>query len=128
LCRRFGSSHDTPWTLNEQRRFLYRKTETRGTVFRVAERSPPFAAPGGLFEPPGWRKNLEMDTLGLEPLQPLEIPQNRQRNVWKSLDENTLDLERLGKKLGPAAGEVLRAVGNAAQPNRLAWMWLRTTG
>ena len=39
-----------------------------------------------------------------------------------------LDLESFGKKLGRAAGEVLRAVGSAAQPNRLAWMWLRTTG
>jgi hypothetical protein len=33
-------------------------------------------------------------------LQPLEIPQNGQRNVWKSLDRNTLDLEKLAKKLG----------------------------
>src|SRR5271167_1358568 len=29
-----------------------------------------------------------------------EIPQNRQRNLWKSLERNNLDLERLGKKLG----------------------------
>jgi hypothetical protein len=31
-------------------------------------------------------------------LQPLEIPQNRQRNLWKSLEENALDLEMLGEK------------------------------
>ena len=43
------------------------------------------------------------------------------------MDENMLDLERLAKSLG-GAGEVLRAVGGAAQPKRLAWMWLRTTG
>jgi hypothetical protein len=28
----------------------------------------PFDAPGGLFEPPREAKNLEVDTLGLEPL------------------------------------------------------------
>src|SRR5271154_1180567 len=45
-------------------------------------------------------KNLEMGLLDLEDLQPIEIPQNRQRNLWKSLEPNSLDLERLGKKLG----------------------------
>ena len=45
-------------------------------------------------------KNLEKDLLGLEALQPIEIPQNRQRNLWKGLEQNSLDLERLGKKLG----------------------------
>src|ERR1700677_160455 len=43
-------------------------------------------------------KNLEKDLLGLEALQPIEIPQNRQRNLWKGLEQNSLDLERLGKK------------------------------
>ena len=33
LRRHFGSSHDTPWAFNEQRRFLYRKTETHASVF-----------------------------------------------------------------------------------------------
>src|SRR5277367_1662599 len=37
---------------------------------------------------------------GLEVLQPLEIPQNRQSFLWKSLDENSLDLEKLARKLG----------------------------
>jgi hypothetical protein len=45
-------------------------------------------------------KNLERHHLGFLGLQHLEIPQNGQRNVWKSLDRNTLDLERLAKKLG----------------------------
>src|SRR5271168_1126797 len=49
-------------------------------------------------------KNLEPELLGLEALQPLEIPQNRQRIVWKSLERNSSDLERLGKKLGASAG------------------------
>jgi hypothetical protein len=36
-------------------------------------------------------------------LQPLEIPQNRQSFLWKSLEENKRDLERLAKKLWRAA-------------------------
>jgi hypothetical protein len=43
---------------------------------------------------------LERHHLGFLGLQPFEIPQNGQRNVWKSLDRNTLDLEKLAKKLG----------------------------
>ena len=49
---------------------------------------------------PARRKNLEAGLLSLEALQLIEIPQNRQRIVWKSLEGNTLFLERLGKKLG----------------------------
>jgi hypothetical protein len=45
-------------------------------------------------------KNLVKDLLALEALQPIEIPQNRQRNLWKGLEQNSLDLEMLGKKLG----------------------------
>ena len=45
-------------------------------------------------------KNLVKDLLGLEALQPIEIPQNRLRNLWKGLEQNSLDLEMLGKKLG----------------------------
>src|ERR1700683_2791834 len=48
-------------------------------------------------------KNLERHHLGFLGLQHLEIPQNGQRNVWKSLDRNTLDLEKLAKKLGGPA-------------------------
>jgi hypothetical protein len=36
----------------------------------------------------------------LRGLQPLDIPQNGQRFVWKSLDKNSLDLEKLQKSLG----------------------------
>jgi hypothetical protein len=32
------------------------------------------------------------------PLQPLEIPQNRQRNLWKNLERKGLDLEMFGEK------------------------------
>jgi hypothetical protein len=47
---------------------------------------------------PARRKNLEPDTLDFFPLQPVEIPQNRQRNLWKSLGRSSLDLEKLAKK------------------------------
>src|SRR5271167_1043864 len=45
-------------------------------------------------------KYLEEDTLGLEALQPIEIPQNGQSFLWKSLEKNSRDLEKLGEKLG----------------------------
>jgi hypothetical protein len=54
----------------------------------------------GFFEPKEKAKYLEEDTLGLEALQPIEIPQNGQSFLWKSLDENTLNLEKLARKLG----------------------------
>jgi hypothetical protein len=38
------------------------------------------------------RKSLERDSL-----QPIEIPQNRQSFVWKSLEKNNRDLEKLGE-------------------------------
>jgi hypothetical protein len=40
-----------------------------------------------------WR-NIKGGFLGL---QPIEIPKNRQSFLWKSLEQNTLDLEKLGK-------------------------------
>src|ERR1700722_7451288 len=46
------------------------------------------------------RKSLEKRKMGLGVLQVIEIPQNRQRNLWKSLEKKGLDLEKLGKKLG----------------------------
>jgi hypothetical protein len=45
-------------------------------------------------------KCLEGTLEGLESLQAFEIPQNRQRNLWKSLEKNSLVLEKLAKKLG----------------------------
>jgi hypothetical protein len=57
----------------------------RGGVWNTAE---------GRREPQKvWRKIKG----GFEGLQPLEIPQNRQSFLWKSLDKNMLDLEKLGK-------------------------------
>jgi hypothetical protein len=46
------------------------------------------------------RINLEADPFGFEPLQPLEISQNRQRYIWKSLEQNGSVLEKLAEKLG----------------------------
>jgi hypothetical protein len=46
----------------------------------------------------GRRKNLEKLKSTPRYLQPLEIPQNRQRNVWKNLEKKGLDLEMLGEK------------------------------
>src|SRR5271168_3057678 len=46
------------------------------------------------------QKNLEQHPLGFLGLQPLEIPQNGQRNLRKSLDRNTLVLEKLGELQG----------------------------
>jgi hypothetical protein len=47
---------------------------------------------------------LERNSLGLEALQTFEIPQNRQRNLWKGLDKNMRVLEKLAKKLGGSGG------------------------
>jgi hypothetical protein len=49
-------------------------------------------------------KSLEGTLEGLETLQAFEIPQNRQRNLWKSLEKNSLVLEKLAKKLGGFPG------------------------
>jgi hypothetical protein len=54
----------------------------------------------GFFEPRGESKYLDVDTLGLEALQSIEIPQNGQSFLWKSLEKNNRDLEKLGEKLG----------------------------
>src|SRR5271154_2796897 len=45
------------------------------------------------------RKSLEKDLLDLKALQPIEIPQNRQSFLWKGLEQNKRDLERLHKSL-----------------------------
>jgi hypothetical protein len=46
------------------------------------------------------RINLDADHLGLEPLQPLEISQNRQRYIWKSLSKTADIWKSLQKSLG----------------------------
>ena len=67
------------------------------------------AACDGFFEPKEKAKYLEDDSLGLEALQPIEIPQNGQSFLWKSLEKNSRDLEKLGEMLG----------GGGAPPNRI---------
>src|SRR5271163_2195580 len=44
------------------------------------------------------RKIWREGSLGLEALQPLEIPQNGQSFLWKCLEKTSLDLEKLAKK------------------------------
>ena len=56
------------------------------------------AACDGFFEPKEKAKYLEEDYLGVEALQPIEIPQNGQSFLWKSLEKNDRDLEKLGEK------------------------------
>ena len=58
------------------------------------------AACDGFFEPREKTKYLDEDTLGLEALQPIEIPQNGQSFLWKCLEKNSRDLEKLGEMLG----------------------------
>jgi hypothetical protein len=48
----------------------------------------------------GRQKIWRVHAYGWGGLQPLEIPQNGQRFVWKSLDKNSLDLEKLAEMLG----------------------------
>src|SRR5271168_3581848 len=48
----------------------------------------------------GRQKIWRVHTDGLGGLQPLEIPQNGQRFVWKSLDKNSQDLEKLAEMRG----------------------------
>ena len=77
---------------------------------RTAERARSRVARGGGMRSRGvqneaergrlQQKNLETIKSHFLPLQPLEIPQNRQSFVWKSLDKNTLDLEKVGEKQG----------------------------
>jgi len=54
------------------------------------------AARDGSFEPVEEVKYLDVGSLGLEALQPIEIPQNGQSFLWKSLEKNSRDLEKLG--------------------------------
>jgi hypothetical protein len=59
FCARFAERR-VPYARDEQRRFSFGKSETRVSVFRCRSNDhDPFAAPGGLFEPPMRRRNLE---------------------------------------------------------------------
>ena len=73
----------------------------RGGVWNTAE---------GKREPQNIWRNIKA---GLEGLQPLEIPQNHQSFLWKSLDKNSLDLEKLGKmqSLPPLFRHIRTGVG-----------------
>ena|SRR5271167_3059434 len=68
LGRRFGSPDDAPLPGSGQQRFSFGKSETRGTVFHVAQRSQPLRRARLALRAAAEAKNLETDTLGLEPL------------------------------------------------------------
>src|SRR5271156_46661 len=71
-----------------------------GPVWRTAAECGPAAAGRGPEVGGGRQEIWRVHTYGLGGLQPLEIPQNGQRFVWKSLDQNSLDLEKLAEMLG----------------------------
>jgi hypothetical protein len=96
---------------------FFRKNITRAIVFSCAlrTRSPmECAQPGRRRTPsatvtPGQPslvrgQNVWNGSFGLEVLQPLETPQNRQRILWKSLEKTSVNLEKLGEKLGSGGG------------------------
>jgi hypothetical protein len=61
----------------------------------------------GFIEPREKAKNLELGFFGFfgfYPSQPFEIPRNRQRNLWKSLEKTARDLEMFGKSLEVGRG------------------------
>src|ERR1700739_788481 len=90
--------------MNAPPALLHRKP-TRGAV---RPRTPaaqgggmcPVAAGRGPEVGGGRQKIWRVHTCGLGGLQPLDIPQNGQSFLWKSLDKNSLDLERLAEILG----------------------------
>ena len=71
-----------------------------GPVWREAAECGPAAAGRGPEVGGGLQKIWRVHTYGLGGLQLLEIPQNSQRFVWKSLDKNSLDLEKLAEIRG----------------------------
>jgi hypothetical protein len=73
LGRRFGSPGDSPLVGSGQQAISFWKNETRGTVFPCRSTiATPSPRPAGSSSRRGGRKNLEMDTLGLEPCNPLK--------------------------------------------------------
>ena len=62
-------------------------------------------------------------TWGFGGLQLLEIPQNRQSFVWKSLGENTLDLEKLGEMQGrsPLFSHISRGAAPVSNGSSASW-------
>src|SRR5271169_2534516 len=94
----------------------------RNRCYRISmclQRSPLVSLRDGFFEPMEKAKYLDVDTLSLEGLQLIEILQNGQSFLWKSLERNSRDLEKLARKLGALrpAGERARAI-----PPGRAWI------
>jgi hypothetical protein len=71
----------------------------------------------------GRQKIWRVHTYGLRGLQPLEIPQNGQRFIWKNLDKNKLDLEKLAEMLGwpPSFRRLCSAGATKASLHRCAF-------
>src|ERR1700691_1977407 len=63
------------------------------------------------------QKKFGKGSFGLRPLQPPEITQNRQSFLWKSLEENRRDLEKLGEKAWARLYfDIFAPLGNVAAP------------
>jgi hypothetical protein len=79
----------------------------------------------GLIEPREKAKNLERGFFGFYLSQPFEIPQNRQRNLWKSLEKTARNLEMFGKK-GPVQSGLTPTAGGVVFLRRHEWKFLRS--
>src|ERR1700677_2505401 len=128
-----------------QRRFVFRKNTTRAIVFssafnwphrpcdpRRALRAPPWTRsplacaplgrrPGSAAVTRGERghfrgQSVWNDSFGLDLLQPVEIPQNRQSILWKSLEKTSGNLEKLGEKLGGSGRSYFRPIVDLRAP------------
>src|SRR5271168_2227590 len=78
--------------------FPFGKTKSMLPCFDVPSTIPTCLVAGDrFFEPVEKAKYLDVDTLGLDGLQPIEISQNGQSFLWKSLEINSRILEKLAK-------------------------------
>src|ERR1700692_1671588 len=72
--------------LHKKNDIFFRKAETPVSVHTTRSAACRVDWAGGrLFEPGSEDKNLESRFSGLDLTQPFEIPQSRQRNLWKNL-------------------------------------------
>ena len=94
--------------------------------------SPPKALPLRKARPVKAAREL---LFGFYPSQPFEIPRNRQRNFWKSLEKTARNLEMLGKKLGgwrwrvtnyPMHSGLTPTAGGVVFFRRHEWKFLRS--
>jgi hypothetical protein len=86
------------WALSLSTIFLSGKRNQCYLASMCLQRSPLVSLRDGFFEPVEKAKCLDVDTLGLEGLQPIEIPQNGQAffgkawretaEIWKSLQKS----------------------------------------